>query len=239
MRKGTKWRCLAILLSAAVLIGLAASCSQAKTAFQVNGHKVERAEWIHYMERRRDKVAAILEERHGIELLEDEDWLAPVDGQTPLEHLGEYAAEEIARIKLEQLYAREYGIKTPLSYTEQQKDYEEAREKRAREQAEGEAQYGADDLDFDTWWTDLYLGMKAKLMDVLVERDVFSITEAMLQDLYETMKAQLRDPYNSYESSRVYLYNQLAEQMYEEEIDRRLENADITRLNMEIDLDEL
>lgn len=113
------------------------------------------------------------------------------------------------------------------------------REKRAREQAEGEAQYGADDLDFDTWWTDLYLGMKAKLMDVLVERDVFSITEAMLQDLYETMKAQLRDPYNSYESSRVYLYNQLAEQMYEEEIDRRLENADITRLNMEIDLDEL
>lgn len=58
MRKGTKWRCLAILLSAAVLIGLAASCRQAKTAFQVNGHKVERAEWIHYMERRRDKVAA-------------------------------------------------------------------------------------------------------------------------------------------------------------------------------------
>ena len=46
MRKGTKWRCLAILLSAAVLIGLAASCSQAKTAFQVSGHKVERAEWI-------------------------------------------------------------------------------------------------------------------------------------------------------------------------------------------------
>ena len=218
------------------LLVLAAACGKADSAFLVDGQAVEKAEYIYYLQANVDKVAGLLEEAHDIHLFEEADWMVDIGGQTPLQYLKTYTVEEIARMKLEQRYAMEYGIETPISYAQQQEAYLRAVKERARRAQEGEIQYGADTLDFDTWFADIYFEMKTKLLDTLAETEAFAISETGLRSYYEDIKSQLPASYKSFEDSRRYLYNILLDQLYEEEIDRRLQEASIVYADMEVDI---
>lgn len=208
------------------LILIAVGCAPSEpVAFRVDGVAVEKAELIYHMKRNADIVAAELEDSHGLDSFQEGFWTTEQNGVNPFEYLKTYAENKIVRTKIEQLYAAEYGIKTPLSYTEQLVERKRQNDERWDAQQKGEVVYGTVLRDFPTYFSEMYLKMKSELIEKLVEEQKLVIGEGQVKQYYQDNQSKFT---GTYEENRDAIYTLLVEESYEDRIDERVAAAKIT-----------
>lgn len=160
-------------------------------AFTVDGVSVEKDELVYYMRDYSSVAAAEMENTYGVNSGEEGFWEKEYGELKPLEYLKDYTVEEIARTKTEQIIAREQGIKTPLTWTEQHKDLEEQNRRRREAYEAGEVIYGSIERDFVAYFANTIYGMRTAVQEAL------DMTEteytAMVEERLERVEIQYED----------------------------------------------
>lgn len=136
-------------------------------AFTVDGVPVEKAELICYMRDNASAVAAEIERRYATDSADEGFWDRDCGEVVPLEYLKAYTAEQIARTKAEQILAREQGIETAMTWTQQHKDLEEQSRRRREAYEAGEVVYGSIERDFFAYSADMLYTMRAAVQEKL------------------------------------------------------------------------
>ena len=136
-------------------------------AFTVDGVPVEKAELIYYMRDNASAVAAEIERRFAADSAAEGFWDRSCGEVVPLEYLKAYTAEQIARTKVEQLIAREQGIETAMTWTQQHNELEEQSRRRREAYEAGEVVYGSIERDFFAYSADMLYTMRAAVQEKL------------------------------------------------------------------------
>lgn len=136
-------------------------------AFTVDGVPVEKDELICYMRDNASAVAAEIERRFAADSADEGFWDRDCGEVVPLEYLKAYTAEQIARTKVEQILAREQGIETAMTWTQQHKDLEEQSRRRREAYEAGEVVYGSIERDFFAYSADMLYTMRAAVQEKL------------------------------------------------------------------------
>ncbi len=212
------------LLLCSLLLG---GCTADQTAFTVNGLAVEQAEVVYYMRENSAIVAAELEDE-GLDSSRDDFWTSPQNGVDTFARLQDYTVRAIARVKLEQLLAADYGIETPLSYREQQRAYEDQNRQRKAAFENGEVLYGPVERDFVTYFHEWYLEMQDDLIAALEQDGVLQVTTRQVEAYYQANPSYFEDV--SREEAEHFIRVQLLEEAYVAHLDHLLDEA---RLNTE------
>ena len=149
-------------------VWLLSACSGGvPVAFKVDGVPVEKDELVYYMRDYSSLAAAEMESAYDVDSAEEGFWSNTYGELVPLEYLKTYAADRIARIKLEQIIAREQGIETPMTWTEQQEDLEEQNRQRREAYEAGEVVYGSIERDFVAYSANMLYSMRAAVQEKL------------------------------------------------------------------------
>lgn len=230
-------RCLAVaaaVLTATVLSG----CAGAKgaVAFTVNALEVEKDELVYYMKRNASVVAAELEETYSLDSTTEDFWTTEVDGTVPFDTLTEYTVKEIARTKIEQLCAKEYGIDTPLYYSQQLIEQKRQNEERLQAEAAGEILYGPTQRDFVAYFAEFYLAMKQELETKLSEDNQIRVTPEEVEEYYYVNASRLT---GTLEENQGVIYTELMETAYEEYIDEKAQQATVEMMDTAVGVDEV
>ncbi len=215
--------CIMLVLFTALLSG----CSKKETAFTINGLEVERSELLYYMRENVSIVTTQLEEM-GLNTDGDDFWTVSQNGIIPFDYLQDYTVKEISHVKIEQMCAREYGIETPLYYSEQQKAYEEQNKKRLADYEAGKVLYGPIERDFVTYFNEWYLSMQDSLMAKLEKADILRVNDRQIEDYYIANTEYFADV--SYEVAEAEIKKQLLQTAYSDYINAKSAEADIVRV---------
>lgn len=225
---------MALVLSAMVFTGCAGA--KGEVAFTVNGLEVEKDELVYYMRQNTGVVAAELEETHGLDSLAEDFWTQETEGMVPFDYLTTYTVEEITRTKVEQLCAKEYGIDTPLYYSQQLTEQKRQNEERQRAHAAGEIVYGPIERDFVAYFTEFYLAMKQELQTKLRDAGKIRVSPEEVEKYYYQHASELT---GSLEENQGVIYAALLEAAYEAYMDELTQAAAVEMGDAAVSLDEV
>lgn len=195
--KSRRWR-MTVWIAAVCLLMLSACSGGGPVAFRVEGVAVEKDELVYYMRDYSSVAAAEMESTYGVNSGEDGFWEKRYGELKPLEYLKEYTVEQIARTKMEQIIAREQGIETPLTWTEQHKELEEENRRRREAYEAGEVVYGSIERDFVAYFANTIYGMRMEVQEALglTEEEYTAMVEERLERAeigYEDMSVSAED----------------------------------------------
>lgn len=168
----------ALALAAILLLAACKAESGAAVAFTVDGVEVERAELVYYMRDYSSLAAHEMETQYGVDSSREDFWTTDFDGLSPMDYLVDYTVRRIAQVKIEQLIAAERGVATPLTWSEQHRDMDRQNEERRKAHESGLPVYGRIELDFETYFADLYYGMRQAVLDTGLSEEEYDRTVA-------------------------------------------------------------
>ena len=231
-------RALAGLLTLAVPLVTFSACKSdvQHAAFEVDGLLVDKAELIYYMRDYSALVASELETSYGVDSSEEGFWGNTYGELVPIEYLKDYTVDWIARVKIEQLFAQEKGIETPLYWDEQHAEMERENEERRAAASAGEIVYGALERNFVAYFSNMYNAMRVEMVETLLDEGAFAFTDEEFRQYYADHYAN--GP-ATYEESLEAIRLSLAQEHYDAMVDARLENAEIRYLDMEVSPEEV
>lgn len=208
------------------------ACGEDKNmAFSVDGILVEKEEWAYYTRDCFTSVEVEIESKYGIDSSEEGFWNNSYPNVVPMDYLKDYVVHKIARAKVEQIVAKEQGIDSPMTWSEQHKAMESDNIARQKKYEQGEILYGKVKRDFYGFYTAMIYSMRQDSMKELVKANIITVTESELKQLYTLQD----NPTDSYDELRETLKQQLIESKYEQFIDKRLSNANIVYNDVSIE----
>lgn len=236
--KQSVWKRCSAAAAAVLMAAALPGCAGAKgdVAFTVNGLEVEKDELVYYMKRNTSVVAAELEETYSLDSTTEDFWTTEVDGIVPFDYLTEYTVEEITRTKVEQLCAKEYGIDTPLYYSQQLTEQKRQNEERLKAEAAGEILYGPTERDFVAYFAELYLGMKEELETKLSEDNQIRVTPEEVEEYYYVNASRLT---GTLEENQGAIYTELMDTAYENFFDEKAQQAVVEMTDTAVSVDEV
>lgn len=232
------WKRCFFLLAAVLLAAFISGCTgpEGSVAFTVNGLEVEKAELLYYMTQNTSVVAAELETTYALDSTAEDFWTSEEQGIQPLEYLKEYTVREITRTKVEQLLAKECGVKTALYYSQQRREQADLNKQRREAEAAGEILYGPTERDFTTYFMEFYLAMEKSLQEKLLERGDIQVSIDEVRNYYYNNSARLS---GSFEENQGVIYTELLKKAYETFIDGKAEAASVQEVDMAVKAEEV
>jgi len=169
-----------ILLSGGVVLVLLAAfwifgdqgATGADVVATVNGEPITALQFEHRMQRHRGQVQSYFYKTYGAKDSAD-FWTSAYEGDIPIEMVKSRTLEELTRIKIQQLMAKERGIVSDISYDGMLKLMKE--ENKKRQQAAGKSVvFGPVAYDEHTYFEYMFSNMVIELKRKLTEEGLLS-----------------------------------------------------------------
>lgn len=161
------------------------------TVATVNGVEISFGELKNEMQRNRSDTLQYFQDTYNADTDSSEFWSTDFDGQTPTQYLRQLSLTKVASYKLQQQLAYDHNIIANYSY----QDFLDAMEKenadRAQKVENGEAIYGPQSYDIDTYYDYTFSNMVIALKDRLSqEGGILYADDVTLKNYYEQIKEQ-------------------------------------------------
>jgi len=168
-----------------MLIVTLTSCAHEEVAFTVDGVGVETNELVYYMQNNLSVIIAELEEQYDIIYQDERFWIEPQNGIDTFAQLRKYTERQIVRDKLVQIHAADYGEKTKVYFSDQQKELEKTNKERIRADAAGEVLYGPVTQEFRTYYIEMMTKAEKALLEGWKKDGIISVTSNEVLSYYE------------------------------------------------------
>ena len=200
MTKQKTYKTLIIVIAVIILVAVTAGVVCYLTLFRiydtttvatVNGVEISAGELKNEMQRNRSDVLQYFKDTYDADTNNSKFWSTDFDGQTPTQYLRDLSLTKVSSYKLQQQLAYEYNIIADYSYQGFLDAMEKENAQRAQKVQNGEAIYGPQSYDKDTYYDYTFSNMVIALKDSLSqEGGILYADDATLKNYYEQIKEQ-------------------------------------------------
>ncbi|MCD9026108.1 hypothetical protein [Cohnella silvisoli] len=171
----------------------------------VNGEPIRYGEFAMIMERKRSEAVRYFYDKYGAEDIA-EYWTTAFGKETPIEWLKSAALDETARIKVQQIIARDEGVVKRIDYSDFRNDWIQENELRHKAEEKKELIYGPLQYDENVYYEYVFsntvlqvkeklrkrsntsVGEGERLYQELLERKLSSATDVIQRDVYDRIQ---------------------------------------------------
>jgi len=156
----------------------------------INGEPIFDVEFKHRLLSNRADICSYFAQKYGVK--EDAKfWNNSFNGEVPINMAKQKTLEQLIRIKIEQILAREKGIIDDISYSAFLKSFENENTMRKEFAKDNKIIYGAINYNEQEYFAYIYSNMIKKLKDYLKNNE-FTIDEAAIREKYEKEKEKYK-----------------------------------------------
>lgn len=146
------------------------------------------------------------------------DFSVEAEGKTGYEYLAEAVKEELVRMKIIQIDAKEHGLCDAITYPEIEKEREEENRQRAETKSEDGVVYGITSFDEEEYYRYFIDNLDIQNKRYLAQTGEITATEEEAKAEYEKDPSAFDD--QEYESVSMFVRNAVVSRKYEEYMDR-------------------
>lgn len=189
--KKVSW--ISVILLTILVISIAMVVSFMKREMGVaiiNGETISIKEFELIMKKQAADTSIYFMKKYGVSIQNKDFWNTDYSGEVPLKVLKEKSLDEIGKIKVQQLFAREKGITKSINYEDIINDMVKENKMRILAKKEGKVIFGPVQYSEEMYYDYAFSNMVLKLKENLSQKELVS-TENVLKEYYERNKEVL------------------------------------------------
>lgn len=176
-----------VIIIALVITGISIYNSIDKTVITVDGEKITQKELVRVMQEKEEEVYSYFKTKYKVDTTNANFWYGSFgeSKEIPIEYLKKISTDGVIKIKMQQIMAKEYGLKDDISYETFLEDYKKEYQRR---QDPNEKVVGVRTIQVLNYFNEVFKTLQENLKTKLIEKNALVIDEKDTLAYYQAEK---------------------------------------------------